>query len=77
MMGEMGLMGMITPEEFGGPEMGYLAYAVAMEEISRGCATTGVIMSVNNVSFITASRNVAANKSLYYILVLLVCFVIK
>ena len=77
MMGEMGLMGMITPEEFGGPEMGYLAYAVAMEEISRGCATTGVIMSVNNVSFITASINVAANKWLHYILVLLLCFIIK
>ncbi|CAN0542395.1 unnamed protein product [Scytosiphon promiscuus] len=26
------------------------AYAIAMEEISRGCASTGVIMSVNNVS---------------------------
>eukprot|EP00116_Pleurobrachia_bachei_P000361 sb/3460623/ len=47
-MGEMGLMGMVAPEELGGAGMGYLAYAVAMEEISRGCATTGVVMSVNN-----------------------------
>ena len=50
MMGELGLMGMVAPEELGGAGMSYLAYAVAMEEISRGCATAGVILSVNNVS---------------------------
>ena len=32
------------------------AYAIAMEEISRGCASTGVIMSVNNVSLVLAMR---------------------
>lgn len=37
------------PEEDGGTGLDYLAYAIAMEEISRGCATTGVVMSVNNV----------------------------
>lgn len=42
-------MGMVVPEDLGGAGMGYLAYAVAMEEISRGCATAGVILSVNNV----------------------------
>ena len=35
-MGEMGLMGMVAPEEYGGAGMGYLDYAIAMEEISRG-----------------------------------------
>lgn len=49
-MGELGLMAMDVPEEFGGAGLDYLAYAIAMEEISRGCASTGVIMSVNNVS---------------------------
>ena len=49
-MGELGLMAMDVPEEFGGASLDYLAYAIAMEEISRGCASTGVIMSVNNVS---------------------------
>ena len=52
-MGELGLMGMVAPEELGGAGMGYLAYAVAMEEISRGCATAGVILSVNNVRLCT------------------------
>lgn len=32
----------------GGPGLDYLAYAIAMEEVSRGCASCGVIMSVNN-----------------------------
>jgi butyryl-CoA dehydrogenase len=47
-LGEMGLMGVAIPTEWGGAGMDAVAYAVAMEEISRGCAGTGVIMSVNN-----------------------------
>lgn len=47
-MGELGLMGLAMPEELGGTGLDYLAYAIAMEEISRGCASAGVIMSVNN-----------------------------
>ncbi len=45
---ELGLMGVAVPEEWGGTGLDNLAYAIAMEEISRGCASTGVIMSVNN-----------------------------
>jgi butyryl-CoA dehydrogenase len=45
---ELGLMGIATPEEMGGSGLDYLAYAIAMEEISRGCASCGVIMSVQN-----------------------------
>ena len=47
-MGELGLMGIAMPEGMAGAGMDALAYALAMEEISRGCASTGVIMSVNN-----------------------------
>lgn len=47
-LGEMGLMGMMVPEEYGGSGLGAVAYAMAMEEISAACASTGVIMSVNN-----------------------------
>uniref|UniRef100_A0ABI7YVI9 short-chain acyl-CoA dehydrogenase n=1 Tax=Felis catus TaxID=9685 RepID=A0ABI7YVI9_FELCA len=47
-MGELGLLAMDVPEELNGAGLDYLAYAIAMEEISRGCASTGVIMSVNN-----------------------------
>ncbi|RMG19675.1 MAG: acyl-CoA dehydrogenase [Deltaproteobacteria bacterium] len=45
---ELGLMGVAIPEEWGGSGMDHIAYVVAMEEVSRGCASTGVIMSVNN-----------------------------
>lgn len=37
-----------TPNQPGGTGLDYLAYAIAMEEISRGCASTGVIFSVHN-----------------------------
>lgn len=41
-LGEMGLLGMTVPEEFGGTNMGYLAHVLAMEEISRGSASIGL-----------------------------------
>ncbi|ACL65619.1 acyl-CoA dehydrogenase domain protein [Anaeromyxobacter dehalogenans 2CP-1] len=47
-LGEMGLMGVAVPAEWGGAGMDNVSYALAMEEISRGCAGTGVIMSVSN-----------------------------
>jgi len=47
-MAEMGLLGMCVPEEWGGAGMDPLSYAIAMEEVSRACASTGVVMSVNN-----------------------------
>jgi butyryl-CoA dehydrogenase len=47
-LGELGLMGVAVPAAQGGAGMDAVAYAIAMEEISRGCAGTGVIMSVNN-----------------------------
>jgi butyryl-CoA dehydrogenase len=47
-MAELGLMGVAIPEEWGGAGADHVAYVLAMEEISRACASTGVIMSVNN-----------------------------
>ncbi|ODN05497.1 Short-chain specific acyl-CoA dehydrogenase, mitochondrial [Orchesella cincta] len=47
-MGELGLMSITIKEELGGAGLDYLAYAIAMEEISRGCASSGVIMSAHN-----------------------------
>jgi isovaleryl-CoA dehydrogenase len=40
--GDMGLLGMTVPTEFGGSDMGYLAHVVAMEEISRASASVGL-----------------------------------
>ena len=47
-MADLGFMGVAVPEEHGGAGMDNVCYAIAMEEISRACASTGVIMSVNN-----------------------------
>jgi isovaleryl-CoA dehydrogenase len=40
--GELGLLGMTVPGEFGGSDMGYLAHLVAMEEISRASGSVGL-----------------------------------
>ena len=45
---ELGLAGVCVPEELGGAGMEMIAYCVAIEEISKVCASTGVILSVNN-----------------------------
>ena len=47
-MAELGLLGMIVPEAYGGAGMDYLSYVIAVEELSRVCATHGLIASVNN-----------------------------
>ena len=47
-MAELGFMGVYVPEAYGGSDMDVVSYILAMEEISRACASTGVIMSVNN-----------------------------
>ncbi len=50
-MGELGLMGIFIPEAWGGSGSDSVSYVVAVEEVSRGCASHGVIMSVNNSLF--------------------------
>lgn len=45
---ELGFMGVTVPEEWGGAGMDYISYVIMMEEVSRACASTGVILSVNN-----------------------------
>src|SRR5512144_3192788 len=41
-MGELGVLGITVPEEYGGANMGYLAHMIAMEEISRASASVGL-----------------------------------
>jgi alkylation response protein AidB-like acyl-CoA dehydrogenase len=47
-MGQLGLMGMTVPEEWGGANVDYISYALAVEEISAGSGAVGCIMSVHN-----------------------------
>jgi len=41
-MGELGVLGITVPEQYGGANMGYLAHMIAMEEISRASASVGL-----------------------------------
>jgi butyryl-CoA dehydrogenase len=50
-MGELGFLGVAVPPEWGGSGLDTVSYALAMEEVSAACASTGVIMSVNNSLF--------------------------
>lgn len=47
-MAELGFLGIAIPEQYGGAGLDAVSYVLALEEISRACASTGVIMSVNN-----------------------------
>jgi alkylation response protein AidB-like acyl-CoA dehydrogenase len=47
-LGEMGLLGMMVPDEWGGSYTDYVAYALALEEIAAGCAATAALMSVHS-----------------------------
>lgn len=48
-MGELGFMGMTTPEEYGGSDLGRLASALVYEELARGDMATAVGLSVHNM----------------------------
>ncbi len=47
-LGEMGMMGVIFPEQYGGAGMGYLEYAVVVEELSRVDGSVGITVAAHN-----------------------------
>ncbi len=47
-LGEMGMMGVIFPEQYGGAGMGYLEYAVVVEELSRVDGSVGITIAAHN-----------------------------
>jgi butyryl-CoA dehydrogenase len=55
-MGELGLMGMMIPEEYGGEAADTISYVLALSEIAYSCASTSVVMSVQN-SIVCESLN--------------------
>lgn len=57
-MGELGLMGITIPEEYGGAEMDFMSYIIAIHELSKVSATVGVILSVHT--------SVGTNPILYF-----------
>jgi len=59
-LGEMGLMGVIFPEELGGAGLGYVEYVLAVEELSRVDGSVGIIVASHN-SLCTNHINVGGN----------------
>jgi len=47
-MGELGFLGMLVSEKYGGENAGTVAYSLALSEIAYACASTAVVMSVHN-----------------------------
>lgn len=47
-MGELGLMGMLVPESYGGAGMSYYEYKIAIEEIAKVCGSIGLSMAAHN-----------------------------
>jgi butyryl-CoA dehydrogenase len=47
-LGELGLLGLTVPEEYGGAGMDTVSYCIAIEEISKACASTAIVMGVQN-----------------------------
>ena len=47
-LGELGLLGILVPEEHGGAGLGYMEYAIAVEELSRVCGSVGISVAAHN-----------------------------
>jgi butyryl-CoA dehydrogenase len=47
-LGEMGILGMVVPEEYGGSGYDTVSYSIAVEEISRVCGSTGITVAAHN-----------------------------
>ncbi len=61
-MGELGLMGMMVPPEYGGEGTDTVSYVLALSEIAYSCASTAVVMSVHN-SIVCESLNKFATEA--------------
>lgn len=47
-LGELGLFGLYVPTEYGGAGLDYISYVLAVEELSRACASTGILVSAHH-----------------------------
>src|SRR5690606_14768142 len=66
--GDVGLLGITASEEYGGAGMGYLAHAVAMEEISRASASVALSYGAHsNLCVNQISRNGSAEQKARYL----------
>ena len=68
LMGDMGLLGITVPEEYGGAGMGYLEHVIAVEEISRASASVGLSYGAHsNLCINQINRNGSAEQKARYL----------
>ena len=58
LLAENGFMGVVAPGEYGGAELDYVAYALILTEIARGCASTATACGPGGSSSATRSRTI-------------------
>ena len=61
-LAELGILGMLVPEEYGGSDAGYVSYVLAMEEVAAADGALSTILSVNSCPVSTALLNYASEK---------------
>lgn len=61
-LAELGILGMLIPEEYGGSDAGYISYVLAMEEVAAADGALSTILSVNSCPVSTALLNYASEK---------------
>lgn len=66
-MGELGLLGLVTPREHGGSSLGYLARMVAIEEISRVSAAVGICLQVHHMQVGAMTEFASAEQKAKYL----------
>jgi len=67
-LGDLGVLGITVPEEYGGADMGYLAHIIAMEEISRASASIGLSYGAHsNLCINQIKRNANATQKQKYL----------
>ncbi len=67
-MGDLGLMGAIVPQEYGGAGLSTLAYALIIEELSAACASTGIIVSAHTSLCVTPILDYGSDEQKRYFL---------
>ena len=61
-LAELGILGMLVPEKYGGSDAGYVSYVLAMEEVAAADGALSTILSVNSCPVSTALLNYASEK---------------
>ena len=51
-LGDLGYLGIVIPTEYGGSGMGYMEYALIVEEVARGCPAIALGVAAHNLSLI-------------------------